>query len=63
MIVTKVTGYSERMTWIPANRTDPPGEEAVCRLDYDSIRAAVDGSLRRLGVDYIDILYIHWPDR
>lgn len=51
------------MTWIPANRTDPPGEEAVCRLDYDSIRAAVDGSLRRLGVDYIDILYIHWPDR
>jgi len=27
------------------------------------IRDAVDGSLRRLGTDFIDLYQIHWPDR
>lgn len=33
------------------------------RLDRANIIAAVDGSLRRLGTDYIDLYQIHWPER
>lgn len=33
------------------------------RLDRANIIAAVDGSLRRLGTDYIDLYQVHWPER
>jgi aryl-alcohol dehydrogenase-like predicted oxidoreductase len=33
------------------------------RLDRTNIVAAVDGSLRRLGTDYIDLYQVHWPER
>lgn len=33
------------------------------RLDRANIRAAVDGSLRRLRTDYIDLYQVHWPER
>lgn len=33
------------------------------RLDRANIQAAVDGSLRRLGTDVIDLYQVHWPDR
>jgi len=32
-------------------------------LTRDSIRAAVDGSLKRLGTDYLDLYQVHGPDR
>lgn len=32
-------------------------------LDGPSIVAATDAELRRLGTDYVDLLYLHWPDR
>ncbi|MEQ8343747.1 MAG: aldo/keto reductase [Marinovum algicola] len=28
---------------------------------YDSARAAIDGSLGRIGLDYLDLALIHWP--
>jgi N-acetyltransferase 10 len=33
------------------------------RLDAAGIRAAAEASLLRLGVDCIDLLSLHWPDR
>jgi aryl-alcohol dehydrogenase-like predicted oxidoreductase len=33
------------------------------RLDSANIFAAAEGSLRRLGTDYIDLYQIHWPER
>lgn len=32
-------------------------------LRYDEVLKAADGSLKRLGVDCIDLYQIHWPDR
>lgn len=33
------------------------------RMDRDNIRAAIEGSLRRLKTSYVDLYQIHWPDR
>ncbi|KAJ1278010.1 hypothetical protein BS78_04G047500 [Paspalum vaginatum] len=54
VVATKVAGPSGQMTWIRGGPTS---------LDSENIAEAIDGSLRRLGVDYIDLYQIHWPDR
>lgn len=33
------------------------------RLDRANILAAIEGSLRRLRTERIDLYYLHWPDR
>lgn len=38
------------------------GDPAIVGLRPEGVRRAVDGSLRRLGTDYIDIYYMHCPD-
>ncbi len=40
-----------------------PVRENKGSLDRHHIRRAVEGSLRRLGTDYIDLYQTHWPDR
>ena len=30
--------------------------------DVDGVRQAYEGSLKRLGVDYIDLMLVHWPN-
>jgi aryl-alcohol dehydrogenase-like predicted oxidoreductase len=55
VIATKVVGPCG--DWLPYIR------DAQTRLDRKNIRAAVEGSLRRLGTDYIDLYQTHWPER
>ncbi len=44
------------------DREDMRGGE-ISRLHRKHIFDAVEGSLRRLGTDYIDLYQTHWPDR
>lgn len=63
VVASKVAGRSSGLEWVPANRSDPRGEERAPVLDGPSVIAACEGELRRLGTDYLDVLYLHWPDR
>jgi aryl-alcohol dehydrogenase-like predicted oxidoreductase len=54
VLATKVAGPRRNMAWI---RGGPAS------LDRTNIRAAVEGSLKRLQTDYIDLYQLHWPER
>ncbi len=55
IIATKVTGAASGWM-VPVTR------HGLTALDRHHIETAVEGSLRRLNVDYIDLYQIHWPD-
>jgi aryl-alcohol dehydrogenase-like predicted oxidoreductase len=48
---------------VGANNSSPHMRDGKGRLDRAAIMAAVDGSLRRLRTDYIDLYQTHSPDR
>lgn len=54
IVATKVAGPRRAMQWIRGGPT---------ALDAADINAALDGSLRRLGTDYVDLYQLHWPER
>ncbi|MCR4299055.1 MAG: NADP(H)-dependent aldo-keto reductase [Gallionella sp.] len=53
IVASKITSPARGFTWI---RNGP-------RIDRTQLAAALDGSLRRLQIDYVDLYQIHWPDR
>jgi aryl-alcohol dehydrogenase-like predicted oxidoreductase len=55
-------GLDERpYVFTKASLVEGPGRRVVHNLKRDSIRREAEASLRRLGVDAIDLYQIHWP--
>lgn len=54
VIASKMSGPARNIKWIRGNNHD---------LNEENIRSAVEGSLTRLGTDYLDLYQIHWPSR
>lgn len=55
IIATKVAGAASG--WFV-----PPIRHGLTAIDRHHIESAIDGSLRRMQIDYIDLYQVHWPD-
>lgn len=40
----------------------PPTRHGLTAIDSFHIKKAIEGSLKRLGTDYLDLYQMHWPD-
>ena len=55
IIATKVAGAASG--WFV-----PPIRHGLTAIDRYHIESAIEGSLRRLNVEYVDLYQVHWPD-
>ena len=55
ILATKVSGAASG--WFV-----PPTRHGLTAIDSFHIKRAVEGSLQRLDIDYIDLYQMHWPD-
>ena len=55
IVATKVAGAAGG--WLV-----PPIRHGLTAIDRHHIERAVEGSLRRMDIDYIDLYQVHWPD-
>ena len=55
IIATKVAGAASG--WIV-----PPIRYGLTAIDRHHVENAIEGSLRRLNIEYVDLYQVHWPD-
>lgn len=55
IVATKVAGAASG--WFV-----PPIRQGLTAIDRHHVTQAIEGSLRRLGVEYVDLYQVHWPD-